>query len=116
MAFTVASLRISSMDLQLSSLALLILDLHKLIISSDGLGPRIATNFTRRERDHVRSFLSSANITLDEVKVIRDADLTLQLWDTGHSRDLVMEIYILEKKAEAIVKNFERWLREWWGP
>lgn len=115
MAFTVASLEISSMDLQLCSLALLILDLHKVIISGDELGPRIATNFTRRECDHVRSFLSSTEITLGEVKVIRDADATLRRWDIGHSRDLVTEIYILEIKAEAIVKKFERWLREW-GP
>lgn len=115
MAFTVASLAISSTDLQLSSLALLILDLHKVIKSGHELGPQVASNFKRSERDQVRSFLSSAEITLDEVKVIRDADLTLQLWATGRSRDLVTEIYILEIQAEAIVNKFQRWLQEWWG-
>lgn len=110
MLYTVESLRTSSKDLQVATLALLILDLHEVIIGANTLRLELDLGTKIHDRKDLQTYLSNAEGRLDEVMVIREVDLALRLWQDGHPHQLLQEIYILEIKVLDITDQVARWI------
>lgn len=110
MPYTVESLRTSSKDLQIATLALLILDLHEVIIDANTLRHEMDLGTKIHDRKDLQTYLSKAEGRLDEVMIIREVDLGLQLWQAGHPYELLKEIYTLEIQVLDITDQVARWI------
>ncbi|KAL0636391.1 hypothetical protein Q9L58_004641 [Maublancomyces gigas] len=110
MPYTVESLRTSSKDLQVATLALLILDLHEVIIDANKLRLELDSGTKIHNRKDLQTYLSKAEGRLDEVMIIREVDLALKVWQAGHPYVLLQEIYTLEIKVLDITDQVARWI------
>lgn len=106
MSFTVSSIAISSVEDQIATLALLIFELHELITLGFKLNVR-SLFLEYNNQDEIKLYITSGNSTLDAIMIIREADLTLHLWDAGRSKKLLKTIYSLEIKLQAVASSFE---------
>lgn len=112
MALTVAALKMSSMNSQLCTLALLILDIQELIERGSDLQAQFCTSFEQADRDDLKMYVSSAETIFGQVEAIREADL-LQIWDGRRSSKLRTMIYSLGPMLQRMARQFELRLLAW---